>query len=164
MFPTTNMKMTQPNNHLVRYGAMAVTAASALLLASCGPNGFKKADTDKSGSVSPAEFERYMLEAIYAEADADGNSEITFEEWSVANPSTSESKFRVPDKNHDSVVTPAEAKAHFDRYGTMDDLFAQIDTNGDNSLSKQEVVAYKEKLAALSGTSLQKISQAASSK
>ena len=140
-----------------------MAAASTVLLSSCaGPNGFTVADTDESGGVSPAEFERYMLEAIYAEADTDGNAEITFAEWKAANPDAEESKFSAPDSNRDSVVTPSEAKAHFDRQGTMDDLFSKIDTNGDGSLSQEEGTAFKNKLAAQSGTPLQKLSKSVS--
>jgi Ca2+-binding EF-hand superfamily protein len=157
------METKPPNKHLLRHGAMAMAAASTLLLASCAdPDGFTMADTDESGTVSPSEFERYMLEAIFAEADSDGNSQITFEEWKVANPNAVESKFKAPDRNRDSVVTPPEVKAHFARQGTMDDLFNQIDTDNDGSLTKGEVAAFKEKLAALSGTPLQKLSKSVS--
>ncbi len=88
-------------------------AATALLLPSCKENdGFTMADTDKDDRISPAEFERYMLEAVYAEADADSNSQITYEEWQAANPDADKAKFYAPDKNGDKVVTPEEAKAN----------------------------------------------------
>ena len=143
----------------------AIAASSALLLASCSStDGFKMADTNKNDSVSQAEFERYMLETIYAEADSDRDSKITFEEWLAANPDAKESRFKAPDRNSDGGVTPAEAKAHFDRQGTLKDLFSQIDTNDDGALSREEIVAFKEKMAPMSGTPMQKLSNSISSK
>jgi Ca2+-binding EF-hand superfamily protein len=159
------MRSRNFKNNSRRHWAPVIATASALLVASCSStDGFKAADTNKNGSVSKSEFERYMLEAIYAEADANRDSKITFEEWKAANPETKKSRFKAPDTNSDGSITPAEAEAHFDRQGTLDDLFSQIDTNGDKSLSRAEIVAFKEKMAALSGTPIQKISQSTSAK
>jgi Ca2+-binding EF-hand superfamily protein len=157
------MKNRPSRKQGLRLGAVAL-AATALLLPSCKENdGFTMADTDKDDRVSPAEFGRYMLEAVYAEADADGNSQITYEEWQAANPDADKAKFYAPDKNGDKVVTPEEAKAHFTRQGTMNDLFKKMDTDNSGYLSRDEVVAFKEKMEAQSGsTKLQKLSQAAS--
>ena len=137
-----------------------VSAGALLLLPSCANNsGFDMADSDDDGSVSPAEFDRFMLEAIYAEADTDYNKEITFDEWKAANPGADPVKFSAPDTNGDDVVTPEEAQAHFEKAGTLDDLFDQMDSNDDNAVSEAEAVAFKEKLAAQSGsTDLEKLS------
>jgi len=141
---------------------MAATATVALLFSSCGSNdGFNMADTSGDGRVGQAEFERYMLEAIYAAADANKDSRITFEEWKEANPDAEQWKFRQPDRNRDGAVTPQEAKRHFDRQGTLEDLFDKIDTNNDGYASREEVQAFKEKLEAQSGTQMQKLSRAA---
>ena len=48
--------------------------------ASCSTSSFSVADTDNDNRVSPAEFDRYMLEAIFAQADADGDGKVTFGE------------------------------------------------------------------------------------
>ena len=139
---------------------MIPLGAVAMLFTSCaGPGGFTIADTDESGAVSPDEFKQYMLEAIFAEVDSNGDAKVTFEEWRAANPSGDESKFTAPDTNRDKTVTPAEAKDHFEREGTMKELFSRIDTNGDGSLSREEVAAFKSKLAAESGTKLEKLSK-----
>ena len=152
---------SRPPLRLIAPGGMA-TAASLLLASCAGPGGFETADTDQSGTVSPAEFNRYMLEAIYTEVDRDGNAQVTFEEWQAANPSAEPAKFKAPDSNRDEVVTPAEVKAHFKKQGTMEDLFSQIDTDGDGSLTRVEVTAFKEKLASHSGTPLEKLSKSIS--
>lgn len=149
--------------HFRRF-APALAMIVIATLASCnGRSGFNNADTDKSGSVTPAEFERYMLEAIFAESDANGDARVTFPEWKAANPDAEEWKFRTPDTNRDGAVTPAEAKSHFTRQGTMSDLFAQIDTNHDGVLSWEEVKQFRKKLKSQTGTPLQKLSNSVSS-
>ena len=139
--------------------------AAAALLVSCGGNdGYKKADTNEDGRVGPAEFERYMLETIFALSDSNKDSKVTFEEWKVANPGAIASKFKVPDKNRDGAVTPSEAKAHFERQGTIDDLFAKIDSGRDGYLDQNEVRAFMKELDAQTGTALEKLSRATSKK
>jgi Ca2+-binding EF-hand superfamily protein len=135
----------------------------ALLLSGCSyQRNFKFADTSKDGLVSQHEFERYMLESIYSEADTNGDSKITWTEWKTANPSADERKFRAPDTNRDKAITPTEAKAHFAKQGTLDDLFNQMDTGKDGQLDKLEVKQFKETLEAQSGsTPLERLSQAA---
>lgn len=87
---------------------------------------------------------------------------MTFEEWKAANPDAEEEKFKAPDRNGDGVVTPQEAQAHFQRQGTFEDLFRQMDTNKDGYLSEEKVTEFKQKMEAQSGTTkLQKLSQAA---
>ena len=145
---------------------LAVSAVAILMAgASCSTSSFSVADTDNDNRVSPAEFDRYMLEAIFAQADADGDGKVTFGEWKTANPAADAAKFKAPDSNRDGAVTPGEAKAHFDRYGTMSDLFTKIDTNSDGYLTEDEIAVFKEKLEAQSGsTPLQRLSQAAQQK
>jgi Ca2+-binding EF-hand superfamily protein len=155
---------TRPNRKYgLRLGAVAL-AAAGLLLPSCKEkDGFTMADTDGDARVSPVEFSRYMLEVIFAEADADGDAKVTFEEWQKANPDAEENKFYAPDKDGDKMVNPEEAKAHFERQGTMTDLFKKIDTDKDGYLNREEVVDFTEKMEAQSGsTKLQKLQQATS--
>lgn len=138
---------------------VVVSAGALLLLPSCANSGFDMADSDDDGSVSPAEFDRFMLESIYAEADTDYNKEITFDEWKAANPGADPTKFSAPDTNGDDVVTPEEAQAHFEKTGTLDDLFGQMDSDEDGAVTEAEAIAFKEKLAAQSGsTDLEKLS------
>ena len=156
------MKTRPSRKQGLRLGAVAL-AATALLMPSCKEkDGFTMADTDEDGRVSSTEFSRYMLEAIFAESDADGDAQVTFEEWQTANPDADKNKFYAPDKDGDKMVSPEEAKAHFERQGTMTDLFKKIDTDKDAYLSREEVVAFTEKMEAQSGsTKIQKLQQAA---
>ena len=141
--------------------AMLGVATSALLLPGCQQgDGFKMADTSGDGRLDLAEFKRYMLEAVYAEADANGDKKVTFEEWKAANPDAKIEKFRAADKNGDGVVTPEEARQYFDRQGTMEDLFGKIDSNSDGHLGKEEVAKFMNRLAEQSGTAIQKLSNA----
>ena len=141
---------------------MAAAFLAAAFLGSCASSSYDFADTNNDTKMSPEEFDRYMLEAIFAEADPNGDSKVTFAEWRAANPDGDTTKFNRPDTNRDGVVTPAEVKAHFDKEGTMDDLFAKMDTDGDGNLTQSEIAAFKEKLEAQSpgSTPLQKLSQA----
>jgi hypothetical protein len=140
---------------------LAMRLAPVLLFAGCaGTSAYNLADSSDDQKVSPKEFETYMLEAVFAEADADGNSLVTFEEWKAANPDAEPAKFFAPDANGDKMVSPQEAKAHFAKLGTWADLFDQIDTDRDGYITSAEAVAFKEKMAAQSGTPVQKLSKA----
>jgi Ca2+-binding EF-hand superfamily protein len=144
---------------------LALGLAPALFFPACaGSPAFDLADSNDDLKVSPKEFERYMLESVFAEADGDGNGQVTFEEWKAANPDADPDKFRAPDTNGDKMVSPEEAEAHFKKEGTWADLFDQIDTDSDGFISSAESVAFKEKMAAQSGTSIQKLKQASSQK
>ena len=139
--------------------------APALFFPACaGSPAFDLADSNDDLKVSPQEFERYMLEAVFAEADGDGNGQVTFEEWQAANPDADPDKFSAPDTNGDKMVSTKEAEAHFAKEGTWTDLFDQIDTDNDGYITSAESVAFQEKMAAQSGTSLQKLKQASSQK
>lgn len=145
---------------------LLATALGVLFLANCKtPSAFDIADTNQDTSISQAEFERYLLEAVYSEADTDGDAKITFEEWRVANPDAQKSKFDLPDANGDGHVTPAELKTYFDGTGGLVDLFNQIDADGNGSLDGAEVDAFRAKMDAQAGsTDLQNMSRAAKSK
>ena len=140
---------------------LAAVAGAALLLPGCATqrDKYRLADTNDDRKVSQAEFEGYMLETIFAIADTDEDSKITFNEWKAANPDAQPKRFNAPDTNRDGSVTPAEAKAHFKRQGTLEDLFQQIDTDRDGYLSRQEVLAFKKDLDSKTETLLQQLSK-----
>ncbi|MGI9239694.1 MAG: EF-hand domain-containing protein [Verrucomicrobiales bacterium] len=143
--------------------ALALAAASSLIVSCSTVAPFDVADGDDNENVSQDEFDRYVLEAIFTEADTNGDSKITFEEWRAANPDANKSKFKLPDSNGDSAVSPKELEGYFDREGKLVDLFNKIDTNNDGELDHAELQAFRDKMAAQGGsTKLQNLSRAAS--
>lgn len=132
--------------------ALGTTLIALVLPACTKSDGFTLADTDKSGSVSRPEFDRYLLESIFAQADANRDKKVTFAEWHVANPDANQEKFNAPDKNKDGSVTPEEAQAFMESKGTLADLFSKIDSDKSGSVSKGEAIAFRNKLAQQSGT------------
>lgn len=141
---------------------LSLGCAVALFASGCASNpGYDLADANDDMKVGPKEFELYMLEAVFAEADADGNSKVTFDEWKAANPNADPDKFLVPDTDGDKMVSPKEAKTHFEKQGTWADLFDKIDTDNDGFITSAEAVAFHDKMAAQSGTPVQKLEKAA---
>lgn len=110
-------------------------------------DGFKRADADKSGDVSRAEFDRYILQALFAESDADRDGKVRFAEWQAINPNADEKKFGAPDKDGDEAITPAEAKTFMNSKGTLAELFSRIDTDKNGSICKEEAAAFRNQLA-----------------
>jgi Ca2+-binding EF-hand superfamily protein len=141
--------------------AASAAIAAALVFAGCStPDGFTIADTNKDGKVSPTETRRYVLEVIFIEGDANGDGKITFEEWKLANPDADKKKFDVADKNNDATITPAEAEAHFEKEGTLSDLFAKMDADSSGFVTREEASAFKNKLESQSGSSIQQLNKA----
>ncbi len=124
-------------------------------------DGFTIADTNSDGIVDQAEFTRFMNEAIYTEMDADGNSRVTFEETTLAYPEANKERFKKADFDGDGVVTPKEAKSHFDKQGTFQDLFTKIDSDKSQGITREESRAFLRKMEKKAGTTLQQLKQAA---
>ena len=99
-------------------------------------DGFKRADADKSGDVSRAEFDRYILQTLFAESDANRDGKVTFAEWQTINPNADKKKFSAPDKDGDGAVTPTEAKTYMNKKGTLAELSSRIDIDKNGSISK----------------------------
>ncbi|MEM8954490.1 MAG: EF-hand domain-containing protein [Verrucomicrobiota bacterium] len=148
-----------------RFGYLngVVLVGMGLLLSGCvEPDGFSMADVNEDEWVSQDEFEHYMLEVIFADADADGDAEVSFAEWRQVNPKEPKWKFQTPDQDGDNKIDPAELREHFEKQGTMGDLFQQIDTDGKGYLSRDEVTAFKERVMGAEGsTRLEKFSNVA---
>ena len=141
---------------------LAMGIAPAVFLSACASqSGFELADKNANQKISPKEFETHMNKAVFAESDADGNSQVTFEEWKAANPNAEPSKFSVPDTNGDKMVSLKEAKIHFKKQGTWADLFDKIDTDNDGFVTSAEATAFNDKMKTQSGTPVQKLSKAA---
>lgn len=147
-----------------KQGAIHVLlAAAALLLPSCQKqDGFKKADANGDGRISPTEFQRYMLEQIFEAHDSNGDGKVTYAEWKEANPSGAEKKFHLADFSHDGIISPTEAKAYYDKTGDLLTLFSKIDTNHDGFIIREEATAFFDKVMAQPGASpMQKLSNSA---
>ena len=148
--------------HIAKTVTIALLCVAPLLLSSCSkPGSFQLADADSDGRVSFPEFKDFMLEAIYSEADTNVDMKVTFEEWRALNPDADEKRFYAPDADNDKVITPAELKAHFERQGTIEDLFEKMDANDDSFLTIEEVDAFKEKMDEQSGSPIQRLQRAA---
>ena len=101
-----------------------------------------------------------MKEAVFTEIDKDGG--VTMEEWKVANPSGSASRFHKADANRDGRITRAEGDAAFDRRVNFTRLFKKIDSDGDGSISRSEAEAFKTAVSNQPGsTRLEKLSHSA---
>ena len=144
------MRYLTPDKNIFRGLGAVLAGACTLLLTSCATTGFNKADTDASGVVSVEEFERYLLDTVYSEADSNGDAKLTFAEWKAAYPSAEKRKFRQPDTNGNGGITRAEAKAHFERTGVIEDLFRRIDTDKTGSVTVAEIDAFLDKMRAKS--------------
>ncbi len=144
--------------------ATLIASLALIILSACTKSGFDLADSNRDGQVNSTEFDNYMLEVIYSAVDADGNSKVTWEETKAADPDAMKENFNKADADGDGAVTPAEAKAYFDKTGGLGDLFEKIDTDNDEKISEAEAVAFRNKLQAQAGPSdLQKLEQAAES-
>jgi Ca2+-binding EF-hand superfamily protein len=142
---------------------LALAAASSLIVSCSTVAPFDIADGNADNKISQDEFDRYLLEAIYTEADSNSDSKITFEEWRTANPDAQKWKFKLPDSNGDAAVSPKELEAYFDREGKLVDLFNKIDTDNDGALDHAEIQVFRDKMAAQGGsTNLQNLSRASS--
>jgi hypothetical protein len=130
------------------YAAAMITASLMSPLPCAARDGFAAADTDKDGRVSPAEFERYLVEYVFSEADANRDARVTFEEWSADNPDADARRFNGPDRNGDRVVTKEELKAFFERENTFKTIFEQIDADNDGHLSRAENKSFVSKVKA----------------
>lgn len=147
------MQKTRSTNHWFTPVCATGAALITLALPACtSHDGFKRADADKSGDVSRAEFDRYLIQALFAESDANRDGKVTFAEWQTVNPNTDKKRFSAPDKDGDRAVTPAEAKTFMDKNGTLAELFSRIDTDKNGSISKEEAVRFRNQLSRTSGT------------
>lgn len=149
------------NKRLIYY---PLAVSGVLALAACTASSFSRADQDKSGGVSLAEFDAYMKETVFTAVDTNGDGKVSQEEWRRVNPKDPVSEFRGSDRNGDGFITRAEADAAFDKEGSIRDLFKKIDSDGNGSLSQEEVKAFQAKMAQQPGkTELEKLSNAAES-
>ncbi len=106
---------------------------------------FQKMDANKDGAVSKDEYIAYQTnkaEKRFSRMDTDKNSMLTQEE------NNKRGKRRRPggnkmlkrlDTNNDGIVTQKES------YNAWSNWFGRIDANGDKTVTKEEVRAYRDK-------------------
>jgi len=130
---------------VMRSATFALTGTLAAMLASCStaPDKFASADTDKSGAITPTEFDTFMKQTVFEKIDGDGDGSITMAEWTVINPKGTSAKFKRADGNGDGGITRPEGDAAFDRKGTLTKLFKVIDSDRDGSISRPEAEAFR---------------------
>lgn len=149
--------------HRFMQGA-AIGGLLALLAGCAGNDPFAKLDVNRDDSGSCAEFCAFMKQEVFTRVDADHDGKVTLVEWQAVNPKADNARFRTNDRNHDGSICRSEADAAFEREGSLKKLFKQIDTSGDDALSRAEVSAFREKVRQQPGaTPVEKISKASRS-
>jgi len=111
---------------------------------------FKKADADRNGTLSRAEFDqaRPRLLGKFDSIDADKDGRLSRSElraWAkaqkVARQKTRPDLFRHVDTDGDGAISRAEAEKHAPRLAKK---FDRIDTDSDGKLTQEELRAYRE--------------------
>ena len=147
------------NPSLQTWRQLALLGAIAAIT-SCAQqqDAFTQADKDKDGKLSKPELGLVLLNAIYTAGDENGDSKITFEEWTKVDPKADKAGFALRDKDGDGAVTPAELKAYADGKKSFDKLFKSIDTSKDGFVQQEEAKVFHEKLSQTEGkTDLEKL-------
>ena len=127
---------------------MALSGALVLGLTSCvEKHGFADADSSGDGSISAAEFDHFMLEAIHGEVDVNGDGNISFDESTAANSGVDKAAFKALDADGNGMISRQETKAQIIKQGGMTGLFKQVDSDGSGALSKAEWSAFRKSVA-----------------
>ena len=137
-----------------------VAALALLLLGGCATtsDNFSVADRDSDGKLSKSEFKKALVTAIYANGDPDGDGKISFAEYSAVDPNYPKARFRSRDLNRDGFVTPEELDRYAESTGSFDKLVADIDSNGDGFIDREESKVFNQRLMAAKGdNALQKL-------
>jgi Ca2+-binding EF-hand superfamily protein len=105
---------------------------------------FGKQDTNQDSLISKIEFESEM--AKLGQQMKQGNG--MFGASGMSAPPPPEKVFDTADTNKDGVVTKEELAAVMGQGGgNIDQLFSQVDTDGDGSITRSEDKAFREKMA-----------------
>ena len=133
--------------------AIAVAAGSLVLAFGAGANDDDKMqmmDTNKDGKVSASEHAA-GAKSMFGRMDADGDGRVTVAEMDAAQKSmpshsgtegmSSADKIRMIDADRDGVITASEHDEG------SSNLFDRMDSNGDGSLSFEEMQAPPQKPA-----------------
>jgi len=138
---------------------LAAALATATFLTSCTPpSNFDVADQDGDGKLSKEETEKALLSAIFANGDPDRDGQLSFDELKQADPDYPKSRFNARDLDGDGFVTPNELDRFAAENDSFDALIANIDTDGDGQVNREEAGVFNQRLAAAEGDNpLQKL-------
>lgn len=140
-------------NPIHRFITGISTCATLALITGCASTDpFAKLDTNRDGAGSRPEFDTYMKQEVFTRVDANSDGKVVLSEWQAFNPKVDGKRFRKADTNRDGFITRSEADATFDHEGTLQKLFARIDTDANGSLSRQEVNAFRAQVRQKPGT------------
>jgi Ca2+-binding EF-hand superfamily protein len=131
---------------------IGICAAFALIAGCATTDSFAKLDANRDGAGSCAEFDNYMKKEVFICVDSNADGKVVLSEWQTFNPKVDAKRFGQADINRDGFITRTEADATFDREGSLKKLFARIDTDGNGSLSRPEVKAFRAQVRQNPGT------------
>ena len=106
-----------------------------------GAKSFEQADANHDGKLSRDEASDYLVIEIFDSRDANHDGKMTEAEWIGGDPSRA-ADFKKRDANHDGVVTLQEAMIYGRKYGVVNKIVLEADTNHDGYLERSEVKAY----------------------
>lgn len=122
-------------------------AMAALLLASCRQTEtdrdvFLQMDTNKDGKLSLKEVNKYALPRLYGRFDADGDAAVTLDDVRAIDPKFDEKLFAARDLDGNGKVTFREYRRYAEKNGVLNELFSNVDTDGDGFITKPEADVY----------------------
>jgi len=106
-----------------------------------GTRSFEQADANHDGKLSRDEASDYLVIEIFESRDSNHDGKMTEQEWTGGDASRA-ADFKKRDANHDGVVTLPEAMAYGRKYGVVNKIMVEADTNHDGYLERSEVKAY----------------------
>lgn len=136
---------------LLTISCAAVTAATALLGSSCS-SAMKRADVNDDGKISTTELNRVLVVAVFEAADKNGDGIVTYDEWKLVFPEVTKEKFQANGLGESGSFTLEDALAYCKKHKVFDKLVAQIDSNGDGIIDKQEAGDFQDEMKAAEGS------------
>jgi len=131
--------------HITKSILLPASVALSFAVTACQttqPDRFVKSDTNRDGQLSRDEVNFYLVTVIFEARDANGDKQMTRDEWGAINDARQTKAFHDRDANHDGIVSFDEALAYGRKKGMANQFVHEADSNKDGSLSREEVTAY----------------------